>query len=140
MTLLGALLVAGAGVVIRALVPAIGLPPAEGLDTLGGLAVVYACCALLAVGLGLAMRSTAGALVTVFALVLVLPPLMANLPFTWAVDVSALLPGSNALFLIFGEGPGDDMTVTTSRLVLFAWGAGALLAGGWRLMHTDANR
>ncbi len=77
---------------------------------------------------------------TVFALVLVLPPLMANLPFAWAVDVSALLPGSNALFLIFGEGPRDDMTVPASRLVLSAWGAVALLAGGWRLVRTDANR
>jgi hypothetical protein len=139
-TLLGVLLVAGASVAVWALVPAIGLPASEGLDTLGGLAVVYACCALLAVGLGLALRSTAGALVTVFALVLVLPPLMANLPFAWAVDVSALLPGSNALFLIFGEGPRDDMTVTTSRLVLSAWGALALLAGGWRLVRADANR
>jgi hypothetical protein len=32
------------------------------------------------------------------------------------------------------------MTVTSSRLLLAAWGAGALLAGGWRLMRTDANR
>ena len=139
-TLLGVLLVAGASVVVWGFLPGIGLPAGEGADALGGLALVYACCALLAVGLGLALRSTAGGLVTVIALVLVLPPLMANLPFGWAVDLSALLPGSNALFLIFGEGPRDDMTVTSSRLLLAAWGAGALLAGGWRLMRTDANR
>jgi hypothetical protein len=139
-TLLGVLLVAAASVVIRVLLPAISLPAGEGVDLLGGLAVVYACCALLAVGVGLALRSTAGGLVTVFALVLVLPPLMANLPFAWAVDASALLPGSNALFLIVGEGPRDDMTVTTSRLVLAVWGVAALLAGGGRLVRTDANR
>ncbi len=139
-TLLGVLLVAGASVVVWAFLPEIGLPAGEGVDALGGLALVYACCALLAVGLGLALRSTAGALVTVFALVLVLPPLLANLPFGWAVDLSALLPGSNALFLIFGEGPRDDMTVTSSRLLLSAWGVAALLAGGWRLLRTDANR
>ena len=139
-TLLGVLLVGAASAVIGALVPGVGLPAGEGLDTLGGLAVVYSCCALLAVGLGPALRSTAGALVTVIGLVLVLPPLLANLPYDWSVDVSALLPGSNALFLIFGEGPRDDMTVTSSRLVLLAWALGALLAGGWRLMRTDANR
>ena len=104
-TLLGVLLVGAASVVIWAFLPALGLPTAQGADTLAGLAVVYACCALLAVGLGLALRSTSGGLVSVIALVLVLPPLLANLPYTWAVDLSALMPGSNALFLIFGEGP-----------------------------------
>ena len=50
------------------------------------------------------------------------------------------MPGSSALFLIFGEGPSDDMTTTSARLTLAAWGLTALLAGGWRLMRTDANR
>ncbi|HSF97937.1 MAG TPA: hypothetical protein VLA55_04530 [Ornithinibacter sp.] len=139
-TLLAVLLVATSGVVIRAFVPTIGLPAGAGLTFIGGLALVYACCALLAVGLGLTLRSTAGGLVTVIALVLVLPPLLANMPYVWAVELSALLPGSNALFLIFGEGPKDDMTVASSRLVLAAWGAVALLAGGWRLVRADANR
>jgi hypothetical protein len=139
-TLLAVVLVTTSGVVIRALVPTIALPAREGLAFIGGLAIVYACCALLAVGLGLALRSTAGGLVTVIALVLVLPPLMANMPYAWAVDLSALLPGSNALFLIFGEGPKDDMTVASSRLALAAWGAVALLAGGCRLVRSDANR
>ena len=139
-TLVGVLLVGSASIVIWAFVPEIGLPAGEGADVLGGLALVYACGALLAVGLGLALRSTAGGLVTVLALVLVLPPLLANLPYDWAVDLSALMPGSNALFLIFGEGPRDDMTVSSSRLVLVAWALTALLAGGWRLLRTDANR
>lgn len=139
-TVLAVLLVALSGVVIRGLVPAIGLPAGEGLAFLGGLALVYASCSLLAIGVGLALRSTAGGLVTVIALVLVLPPLMANLPYEWAVDLSALLPGSNALFLIFGEGPKDDMTVTSSRLALATWAVVALLAGGWRLIRSDANR
>jgi hypothetical protein len=136
---LAVLLVALSGVVIRGLVPAIGLPAGEGLTFLGGLALVYASCSLLAIGLGLALRSTAGGLVTVIALVLVLPPLLANLPYEWAVDLSALLPGSNALFLIFGEGPKDDMTVASSRLALATWATVAVLAGGWRLVRSDAN-
>jgi ABC-2 type transport system permease protein len=72
--------------------------------------------------------------------VLVLPPLLANLPYDWAVTLSSLMPGSNVLFLIFGEGPSDDMTTGSSRALLAAWGGAALLAGGWRLVRTDAHR
>jgi hypothetical protein len=139
-TLLGVALVAVASAVVWAFLPALGLPAATGVRFLGGLAFVYATTALLAVGLGLALRSTAGGLVTVIALVLVLPPLLGNLPYAWAVELSAAMPGSNAIFLIFGEGPSDAMTVVSSRLTLSAWALSALLAGGWRLLRTDANR
>ena len=77
---------------------------------------------------------------TVIALVLVLPPLLGNLPYDWAVDLSALMPGSNVIYLIFGEGPKDDMTDASARTILAAWAAAAVLAGGWRLTRTDSNR
>ena len=139
-TLLGVLLVAAASVVVWTFLPRLGLPVADGAEVLGGLAYVYACGALLAVGLALLLRSTAGGLVTVIALVLVLPPLLAQLPYDWAVTLSSLMPGSSALFLVFGEGPSDDMTTTSTRLTLAAWAVAALLTGGWRLLRTDANR
>lgn len=139
-TLLGVLLVAAASVVVWAFLPELGLPAREGARILGGLGFVYAAGALLAVGLGLVLRSTAAALVTVVALVLVLPFLLAQLPYDWAVDLAALMPGSGALHLIFGEGPSDDMTTASSRLTLGAWAVAALLGGGWRLLRTDANR
>jgi hypothetical protein len=139
-TLVGLALLLAATVLLWALVPGVGLPPGEGLRELGGLALVLGCGALLAVGLGLALRSTAGALVSVIALVLVLPPLLANLPYDWALDLSAATPGSSALYLVFGEGPSDDMTTTSARLTLLAWAAGALLLGGRRLTRSDADR
>ena len=139
-TLLGVLLAAAASVVVWAFIPRLGLPTGDGAEVLGGLAFVYATGALLGVGLGLLLRSTAGGLVTVIALVLVLPPLLGNLPFDWAVDIAVLLPGSNVIFLIFGEGPGDDMTVTSARLTLAAWALAAMAAGAWRLIRSDANR
>lgn len=77
---------------------------------------------------------------TVSALVLVLPMLLAELPYDWTVNLSAAMPGSGALYLIFGEGPRDDMTTTSARLTLGAWGCAALLAGGWRLLRADASR
>jgi ABC-2 type transport system permease protein len=139
-TLLGVLLVTAASVVVWTFRPELGLPLSDGAEMLGGLAFIFASGALLAVGLGLFLRSTAGGLVTVIALVLVLPPLLANLPYHWAVNLSALTPGSNALYLIFGEGPRDDMTVASARLTLAGWALAALVAGGWRLLRTDANR
>lgn len=139
-TLLGVLLVAAASVAVWAFLPELGLPMDDGAEILGALAFVFASGALLAAGLGLFLRSTAGGLVTVIALVLVLPMLFAQLPYDWSVDLSARLPGSSALYLIFGEGPRDDMTITSSRVTLAVWGVAALLAGGWRLLRTDANR
>lgn len=138
--LLGVLLVAAASLVVWASRPDLGLPPGKGAAVLGGLGFLFTCAALLAVGVGLLLRSTAGGVVTVIALVLVLPLLLAQLPYDWTVRLSALMPGSSALFLVFGEGPRDDMTVASSRLTLVAWAVAAMLAGGWRLLRSDADR
>lgn len=139
-TFLGVLLVGVAAVVIRSLVPAVGLPLRQGLESLGGLALLFSTGALLAIGLGLALRSTAGALVTLIALILVLPLVLGNLPQQWAQDVAALLPGSNVIFLISGEGLSDDLTVTSARTTMAVWACAAVVAGGWRLLRTDASR
>lgn len=139
-TLIGVLLVAAASTMIWSFVPDAGLPVGDGAEVLGGLAFVFGTGALLAVGVGLALRSTAGGMVSVVGLVLVLPMLFAQLPYDWATEVSAAMPGSNALFLIFGEGPSEDMTVTSSRVILAVWAGAALVAGAWRLLRADADR
>ncbi len=138
-TLIGVGLVVGATVALWALAPEVGLPLGDGLRSLGDIVVVIGCGALLGIGLGLATRSTAAALVLSIALLLVLPLLVANLPFDWATTVSSRLPGSSALFLIFGEGPRDDMTLTSARLTMAAWAASATALGGWRLLRSDAG-
>jgi ABC-2 type transport system permease protein len=137
---LGVLLVAAASVVVWTSRPDLGLPLEEGAQVMGGTGLLFTCAALLAVGVGLLLRSTAGGVVTVIALVLVLPLLLAQLPYDWTVQLSALMPGSSALYLVFGEGPRDDMTVASARLTLAAWAVAAMLAGGWRLLRTDADR
>jgi hypothetical protein len=70
----------------------------------------------------------------------VLPALLGNLPYDWAVDLSARMPGANVIYLLFGDGPKPDMTDTASCVNLSAWAAGALVAGGWRLLRSDADR
>jgi hypothetical protein len=139
-TALALLLVAAASLMVRWLVPTAGLSGREGAHTFAELSVVFAGGALLGVGLGLATRSTAAGLVGAIALLLVLPLLLAQVGADWAVTLAAHLPGAGALYLIFGEGPTDDMTTTSARLTLAAWVLAALLASGWRLLRTDANR
>lgn len=137
-TLIGIVLV-GLASITMGLLAGVDLPLDDGLRSAGELVVVLGCGALLGIGLGLATRSTAASLVLALALLLVLPPIVANLPFEWAATVSSWLPGSAALFLIFGEGPLDDMTVSTARLTMLAWAVGASALGALRLVRSDAG-
>lgn len=137
-TVLGIVLFALASVTM-AMLAGVGLPLDDGLRSAGELVVVLGCGALLGIGLGLATRSTAASLVLALALLLVLPPIVANLPFEWAATVSSWLPGSAALFLVFGEGPLDDMTVSVARLTILAWAVGASALGALRLVRSDAG-
>lgn len=139
-TAVGLVAVVGASTLIWVFAPQLGLPLDSGLSTLGDLAVVLGGGTLLGVGLGLLTRSTAAGLVAAIALILLGPLLIAQLPYAWASTVSAHLPGSGALFLIFGEGPRDDMTALSARVTLLVWAAGSVAAGGWRLVRSDATR
>ncbi|GGU34271.1 hypothetical protein [Nocardioides albus] len=138
----GLLLVTAAGLVIWAIVPAVGAPAGEAAGLIGRLAFVLTSGALLAVGIGLLTRSTAGALVTVLALMLILPFVLAQLSlvYTWLESIAAGMPGSSALYLVFGEGPYEEMTTTSARITLVAWVVGALFLGGLRLIRGDADR
>ncbi|MGY1801854.1 hypothetical protein ACI78T_01080 [Blastococcus sp. SYSU D00922] len=118
--------------------PHVTLPADEGLDVLGTAALVFACGTALAAGLGFVLRSTAGALVSVFLLMLVLPILLPQFGYAWTDALAQLLPGSGAAFLLLGGVPG--MTQASSVGVLLVWAAGALVLGCVRLLRTDANR
>lgn len=111
--------------------------PADGADVLGTVALVIAAGASLGVGLGLVLRSTAGALVTVFLVMLVLPIMLPNLPLDWGDDVARWLPGTGVVYLLFGE--VDGMTTTSAVTVLLGWASAALGLGWLRLVRTDAN-
>jgi hypothetical protein len=139
-TVLGLLMLVAASGMVWTFVPELGLPLGDGVGTIGEVGYVLACGTVLGVGLGLVTRSTAAALVAAIALMLVLPLLLAQLPHEWLVTAAAHMPGTGALFLIFGEGPSDDMTTARARLTLAVWALVALTSGGWRLLATDANR
>ena len=110
----------------------------DGVDMVGTVAFVLAAGTSLAVGLGFLMRNTAGALVSVFLVVLVLPLLLPAFG-DWMTTVAELLPGSGVTYLLLGE-PKDRMTEASSITVLLVWALGSLLLGWLRLLRDDANR
>ena len=136
----------GAGVLLgicsalaaHAAAPGLALPWDAALDVLGTVAFVVASGTALAVGLGFLMRNTAGGLVTVFLLMLLLPILLPQFGYEWMSWLASILPGSGAAFLLLGEVP--RMTEASSVTTLLVWAGGALLLGGARLRWTDANR
>jgi hypothetical protein len=134
----GVLLGVGSALAASAAAPGLSLPWDVGVDVLGTVAFVVASGTSLAVGLGFLMRNTAGALVTVFLVMLLLPILLPQFGYEWMSWLASVLPGSGAAYLLLGEVP--RMTEASSVTVLLAWAGGALLLGGLRLLRNDANR
>ena len=116
--------------------PDLTLSFADAADSLGRIAAVLAAGSVLAVGIGLLLRSTAGALATVFLLQLVLPFLLPSFGVAWMADLGELLPGSGAIWTLLGE---PDMSAAQATALLVGWSGMALVAGGWSLLRRDAG-
>jgi hypothetical protein len=112
------------------------LAPADVADSLSRIAAVLVASGVLAVGVGLLLRSTAGALATVFLLQLVLPFLLPAFGVQWMADLGELLPGSGAIWTLLGE---PDMTAGQATALLVGWSGVALAAGGWSLLRRDVG-
>ena len=105
-------------------------------DSLGRIAAVLVAGGVLAIGVGLFLRSTAGALAAVFLLQLVLPFLLPAFGVQWMADLGELLPGSGAIWTLLGE---PEMTAGQATALLVGWSGAALVAGGWSLLRRDAG-
>lgn len=137
-TAAGVVLVLASALAAHTASPDLTLPVGDGVDALGTVALVVAAGAALGVGLGFLLRSTAGALVAVFLLVLVLPLVLPQFGLAWATSVAEALPGSGAAYLLFGGEPAG-MSRASSVTVLLAWAAGALVLGWLRLSRSDVR-
>ena len=120
--------------------PLLTLPSDRGVDVLTTVAFVLTAGTLLAVGLGFVLRSTAGVIVTVFPLLLVLSGLLPQLGYDWLTDLADLLPGTGAIFLLTEEPRGRGLTDTVAGVTMLAWAGSALLLGWLRLVRDDATR
>jgi ABC-2 type transport system permease protein len=140
-TVLGMLLAVASGAAAFSMASDIlELPLDEGLDVVGTTGIVFGAGSALAAGLGFMLRSTAGALIAVFLLVLLLPLALPQFPYEWMLDLASVLPGTGAIFLLTGESIGEDMTRTSAIVTMVAWAVGALVLGWLRLVRDDANR
>jgi ABC-2 type transport system permease protein len=140
-TVLGMLLAVASGAAAFSMASDIlELPLDEGFDVVGTAGIVFGAGTALAAGLGFMLRSTAGALISVFLLVLLLPLALPQFPYEWMLDLATVLPGTGAIFLLTGESIGEDMTRTSAIVTMLAWAVGALALGWLRLVRDDANR
>ncbi|TFV44385.1 hypothetical protein [Blastococcus sp. TF02A-35] len=135
-TVAGVLLAVAADVVAVVVEPSLTFSGGDLADSVGGIAAVLLAGGALAVGTGLLLRSTAGALAAVFLLQLVLPALLPAFGVRWMADLGELLPGSAAIWTLLGE---PEMSAGQATTLLVGWSAAALAAGGWSLLRRDAG-
>ncbi|MGY2078140.1 hypothetical protein [Blastococcus sp. SYSU DS0828] len=134
-TVAGVLLALIADLLAKLVAPDLVLSSGGLTDSLGRVAAVLVAGGVLTAGVGFLLRSTAGALATVFLLQLVLPLLLPAFG-AWAAEVGEWLPGSGAVWTLLGE---PDLTATHAAALLGGWALAALAAGGWSLLRRDAG-
>ena len=105
--------------------------------SLARIALVVSFGGFLAVGLGLALRSTAGALTSIFLLMFILVVTLGNSGVPWLVTISDHLPGRAVISLLVVD--EAELPATTAAIVMVAWAAAALGAGGWSLLRRDTT-
>lgn len=117
--------------------PAAEVVPGDIVASLGRIALVVAFGSVLAVGLALLLRSTAGSLTAVFLLILALPIALGNSGVRWLVAISDGLPGRAIVSLVVTD--EMELAVGTVATVVIAWTLGVVCAGGWSLLRRDAT-
>jgi len=80
-------------------------------------ALYVALCGLFSFGLGMILRSTAGAMAAAYGLLFLVPELAKALPSTWYADVIRWLPGGEVINAITGT-----QSVNKSPYLFSAWG------------------
>ena len=134
---IGVVLALAADLLALLIDPDLVLPLGDAVSGLARIAAVLAAGSLLAVGVGLLLRSTAAGLATVFLLQLVLPFLMQSFNVGWLADLAEWLPGTGAVRTLLGK--PDSLSAGGALALLACWSAVALAAGGRRLLRRDAG-
>jgi ABC-2 type transport system permease protein len=102
-----------------------------------GMPLYLAATALLALAFGILIRSSAGAIFAVIGLVLVIGPILANIPVHWLNNIADYLPsqaGQNLLTINPTQGPAPWL----GFLVMVAWGVGLFAIGTFIAKERDA--
>jgi ABC-2 type transport system permease protein len=102
-----------------------------------GVPLYLAATALLALAFGILIRSSAGAIFAVIGLVLVVGPILANIPVHWLNNIADYLPsqaGQNLLTINPTQGPAPWI----GFLVMAAWSVGLFAIGTIIAKNRDA--
>lgn len=93
---------------------------------------------LMGLGLGFAIRSTGGAIASLFGVILVLPALAQALPSSWQNDINKYLPMNIGNELISRHPDAHSLSTGAGIVVLLVWTAVAIAAGLAVLRRRDA--
>ena len=116
----------------------VGIGAPHAVRAIVGAALYLTVIGVLSMGIGFAVRNTAGGIASVFGLLLVIPGLGNALPSSWQPHVLPYLP-SNAGSSLFTLKPDPgSLGPWTGFLVLCLWAAAAIAAGAFRLTKRDA--
>jgi ABC-type transport system involved in multi-copper enzyme maturation permease subunit len=94
--------------------------------------------ALLGLGLGAALRHTAGAISGFTGLVLILPLLVTPLPSPWGRDIVKYLPANAGQAILNVHPTPGFLAPWTGFAVLCAWALAALATAAWLINRRDA--
>jgi hypothetical protein len=123
--------------IIRPVDGAFGFLDSASLYHLGSTAADTALVALIALGLGTLLRSSAGGIVTVVALLIVLPIVLAIIPWEPLGELRGFLPLNAGNALIALAPPPGTLSHLAALLTLLGWSAAAVTLGAFRLTRTD---
>lgn len=137
----GVVLVLAADLTAWAIFPGLRMSGGGLAASLGLVAGVLTAGSLIAVGAGLLLRSTAGALALVFLTLLVLPFLLPVFGVAWLTSAASYLPGAAATFLLLLEVEPltETLSAASATAILAGWAAAALLAGGLSFLTRDST-
>ncbi|WP_331769208.1 ABC transporter permease (plasmid) [Embleya sp. NBC_00888] len=108
----------------------------QALAQIAALAVLLTLMSLVALGLAAMVRNSAGTLAALFLLLIVVPAILAAIPFDPAHDLAYLLP--QAAGACFAAGAPAPYSRPTGLLLLTAWSLAAPIAATVWLRHRDA--
>jgi ABC-2 type transport system permease protein len=103
-----------------------------------GGALYLSLLSMLAIGLGFLVRNTAGAIATLFGLLLVLPVLAQALPGSWADDVTKFLPMPAGTAIMATVADPTSLSPWAGLGVFALYPIAAILAGAFMLKRRDA--
>ena len=100
--------------------------------------VYLALLALLGVGLGLIMRTTAASIIVYATMLLIVPIIINFLPTNWQNDITKFLPSELGQAMLAPTSPANHFSWGVSTLILVGYVVAVMVIGGVLLQRRDA--